>query len=292
MLQIINDIKQTLKRKIIILCYNYYGGYMYSLKNEKDVLNILKYHRAKDMVNIMKFFPGLSPVEDLAVILDEADYLENKKKIAHLTSIRNGNPVSELCMKSIPTKEINPDCIEVLRKIKKENKNGVLILFSLNIEPSERYERYAGISVGISLGRKIYIDAVGKGFDGREVLKGISCHERYIIPWEDIRKININNFKEYNTFIISQEEYLKSREERINYLMLCGLPLELLEQNIPKEYQEIPRFIWLDIIVNIIKQLEKEEEYLKNDGFLEFNLSGHTEGNRFRPWQMVDDKRM
>ena len=91
---------------------------MYSLKNEKDVSNILKYHRAKDMVNIMKFFPRLSPVEDLAVILDEADYLENKKKIAHLTSIRNGNPVSELCMKSIPTKEINPDCIEVLRKIK------------------------------------------------------------------------------------------------------------------------------------------------------------------------------
>ena len=26
--------------------------------------------------------------------------------------------------------------------------------------------------------------------------------------------------------------------------------------------------------------------------FLEFNISGHPEGDRFRPWQMVDDKRM
>ena len=265
---------------------------MYWLKNPKDISSILKYHRAKDMINIMKFFPGLSPVDDLAVILDEEDYLENKDKILHLTSVRNGNPVNELCMKSIPSKEINPDYIEVIKKIKKENQKGVLILFHLNINTSERYERYAGISLGVSLSRKIYIDAVGKGFDGREVLKGISCHERYIIPWEDIRKININNFKEYNTFFVSQDDYLKSREERINYLISCGLPLGLLDQVIPKEYQEIPKFIWLDIIVNIIKQLEKEEEFLRNAGFLEFNLSGHTEGNRFRPWQMVDDKRL
>jgi len=265
---------------------------MYSLKNYKDIKNIKKYHRAKDMVNIMNYFPGLSPVDDLVVILDEDDYLENKDKISHLASIRNGNPVNEPCMKSIPTKEINPDYIDVIREIKKANKNGVLILFHLNVDVTERYERYAGISIGVSLGKKIYIDAVGKGFDGREVLKGINCHERYCIPWQDIRKVSINNFKDYNTFIISQENYLKSREERINYLVSCGLPIEILEQNIPKEYKEIPRFIWLDIIINIIKQLEKEEEFLRKDGFLEFNISGHTEGDRFRPWQMVDDKRM
>ena len=85
------------------------GDYMYTINNEKEKMKILKYHRAKDMVNIMKYFPGLSPVDDLAVILDEKDYLENKDKITHLTSIRNGNPTTELCMKSIPTKEINPN---------------------------------------------------------------------------------------------------------------------------------------------------------------------------------------
>ena len=173
---------------------------MYSINNEKDKLKILKYHRAKDMVNIMKYFPGLSPIDDLAIILDENDYLENKDKIQHLTSIRNGNPITELCMKSIPTKEIDPNYIEIIKEIKQENENGVLILFHLNVEATERYQRYAGISVGISLGRNICIEAVGKGFDGREVLKGISCHERYNIPWSEIRKINIGNFKEYNTY--------------------------------------------------------------------------------------------
>ena len=265
---------------------------MYSIKNKNDINSILKYHRAKDMVNIMKYFPDLSPVDDLAVITSKEDYLKNKDKLIDLTSIRNGNPTQELCMKSIPVKEINPNIIEVIDEIKKENKKGILILFHLNVKPSERYERYAGISVGISLGNYIYIDAVGKGFDGREVLKGISCHERYNIPWNDIRSINIGNFKNYRTYLINDNDYKKTREERVEFLKSCNINEDIINNNIPNSYDEIPDFIWLDIIKNIIKVLEKEEDLLRNDGFFEFNLSGHTEGKRFRPWQMVDDKRM
>lgn len=265
---------------------------MYRITKEEDIPYILKYHRAKDMVNIKKFFPDLSPVDDLAIITDKEDYQKHKAEIKDLNNIRNGNPTTEPCMKSIPVKDLNPDPIKVLEEIKKENKNGVLILFHLNTEPSERYERVAGISVGISLGNKIYIDAVGKGFDGREVLKGISCHERYTIDWSDIRNINIDNFKNYQTFIINKTDYEKSREERINYLISCGIEKQVLEDNIPKEYSPIPDFIWLDIIKNIIKQLEKEEDYLRECGFLEFNLSGHTEGRHFAPWQMADSSRL
>ena len=265
---------------------------MYLSSRDKDIKEILKYHRAKDMINIMKYFPGLSPVEDLAVVTSKDDYLKNADKLKDLTSIRNGNPTSELCMKSIPVKEINPDILEVMDEVKKENKNGVVILFRLGIEPTERYERYAGMSVGISLGKMIYIDAVGRGFDGREVLKGISCHERYIIPWSDIRRVNIGNFKEYRTYLVNDSEYRVSREERINFLKSCGISEDIINKNVPVEYSEIPDFIWLDVIKNIIKVLEKEEDILRHDKFLEFNLSGHTEGKRFRPWQMVDDKRM
>ena len=265
---------------------------MYSMKNEDDIKSILKYHRANDMVNIFKFFPDLSPVKDLVVILDEEDYLKNKNKVSHLTSIRNGNPITQPCMKSIPVKEKDANILDTIRKIKAENKDGVLILFNLESKPTERYERYAGISVAISLGQRIYIEAVGKGFDGREVLKGISCHERYLIPWEDIIKVNISNFDSYRTYLISQEEYKESRKERIKYLTSCGIDRKVLEENIPKEYTKIPDFIWLDIIRNIIKELIEEEDYLRESGYLEFNLSGHTDGERFRPWQMVNDKRM
>ena len=71
---------------------------MYSIKNKKDIPYILKYHRAKDMINIMKFFPELSPIDDLVIIKDKNDYLKNKDKLEGLTSIRNGNPITEYCM--------------------------------------------------------------------------------------------------------------------------------------------------------------------------------------------------
>lgn len=54
---------------------------MYNIKNDKDIEKILKYHRAKDMVNIMKYFPDLSPIDDLVVILDEEDLLRNARFI-------------------------------------------------------------------------------------------------------------------------------------------------------------------------------------------------------------------
>ena len=50
---------------------------MYRITNEEDIPYILKYHRAKDMVNILKYFPNLSPIDDLAVITDVDDYLKN-----------------------------------------------------------------------------------------------------------------------------------------------------------------------------------------------------------------------
>jgi len=265
---------------------------LYSIEKEEDIRMLLQYHRTKDMVNIMKYFPGLSPVDKLVVVKDREDYLKNQEMLKDLTSIRNGNPINEICMRSIPVKEVKPNFLDVIDTIKKENKNGVLILFHLNVETTERYERYAGISIGVSLENAIYIDAVGKGFDGREVLKGISCHESYYIPWNDIRKVNIEDFKKYRTYMVNQKDYQISREERIHFLESCGINLEISEANIPKEYEEIPEFIWLDIIRNVIKVLEKKEDILRKNNFLEFNLSGHTEGKRFRPWQMADDKRM
>ena len=265
---------------------------MYSSKNKKDIKQILKYHRANDMMNLIKFFPNLSPIDHIILITSEDDYQDNIELIEGMSGIRNGNPISQPCMKSIPAKVENEDKLEILKKIKKENEDGVLILFHLNLIQSERYNRYAGISVAVSLGNSIYIEAVGKGFDGREVQKGICCHERYLIPWSDIRGLSIGNFKEYRTFIIDQKEYQKTRKERIKYLISCGINKKDIEKHIPNEYNEIPNFIWLDIITNLIKAVYREEEYLRSENYNEFQISGHTEGERFRPWQIANSNRI
>ena len=60
---------------------------------------------------------------------------------------------------------------------------------------------------------------------------------------------------------------------------------------VPLKYEEIPDFIWLDVIKNIIKKLESKEDELRSVGFTEFSISGHTEGKKYKPWQIFDKSR-
>lgn len=117
-----------------------------------------------------------------------------------------------------------------------------------------------------------------QGFDGREVSKSNYTHERYFIPWYDLRKINIGNFKKCQTFQIDNEEYQNTRNERIEFLKSVGLNAEIFSSYIPEKYQAIPNLIWLSVIKNFLKQLEKNEDILMSYGFTNFAISGHTEG--------------
>jgi len=91
--------------------------------------------------------------------------------------------------------------------------------------------------------------------------------------------------------LVSQEEYEKSRKNRIKFLESIQLNEEIFSTYIPEIYQEIPDFIWLDVIKNVIKKLEDREEELKSAGLEEFAISGHTEGKKWYPWQMFDKSR-
>ena len=264
---------------------------MLSYNRIEDREEMLKYHRTKDMINLLMYFPDISPVRNLTIVKSILDYEENYDVCSKLPMERNDTLVTKPSIKSIETKGINVNIEDIFNKMKEIDSDSVLVLFSLCHEPSERYERYAGISVGVSVGKGVYIDAVGKGYDGREVSKGIDCHERYYIPWFDIRKCNIGNFKSYRTYLISDEEYVLSRKMRIDFLRSVGIDEKVALENVPEVYREIPDFIWTDIIKNLLKRLEYMEDELVSIGLIEFAMSGHTEGKRFLPWQMFDKSR-
>lgn len=264
---------------------------MLNVNNKNDIEEMMKYHRTRDMINLIKFFPELSPVINLTIVKSIEELLENYDLCKKFTCERNDTLITKPSMKSIEGLGISSDILSILRKVKSIDSDGVLVLFDLCHEPSERYQRYAGISVGVSLGCGVFIDAVGKGFDGREVSKGLSVHERYYIPWFELRRCNIGNFKEYRTYIIDDCDYKLSRTDRISFLTSIGLSEETVSKYIPIKYEEIPNFIWLDVIKNLIKKLNKMEEELHSAGLDEFAISGHTEGKKFLPWQIFDKNR-
>ena len=264
---------------------------MLNMNNIDDKQKMMQYYRTSDMLNLLYFFPQLSSIRDLTLVESEEDYLNNKEYFDSFAQNRVDTLKGRTSILNIENTGKNNDFYDTLIKVKEKDPLGVLVLFNIINRPTERYERWAGISVGVDLGKDVIIDAVSKGFDGREVSKGICTHERYFIPWYDLRKLSIENFKEYQTYQISNENYRVSRMERIEFLKSIGLNPKVFSKYIPEEYQPIPEFIWLSVIRNFIKQLEKNEEFLASYGFTNFAISGHTEGNNFTPWQMFDKSR-
>ncbi len=264
---------------------------MLRLKDVNDKQKMIEYYRTSDMLNLMYFFPKLSPVEDLIIIESKDDYLHNKEILKFFNQNRVDTLKGRTPILGIENSGKREDFYDALIRVKEKDPLGVLVLFNIKSEPTERYERWAGISVGVNLGRDVVIEAVSKGFDGREVSKGICTHERYFVPWYDLRKISIDNFKQYQTYQISDEDYQITRMERMKFLKSIGLNPDEFSSYIPKVYQSIPNFIWLNVIQNLLKQLEKNEEILANSGFTNFVISGHTEGRQFAPWQMFDKSR-
>lgn len=264
---------------------------MLNMNNIDDRQKMMQYYRTSDMLNLLYFFPQLSSVRDLTLVESIEDYLNNKEYFDSFAQNRVDTLKGRTPISGIENAGESGDFYDTLIKVKEKDSLGVLVLFNLTREKTERYKRWAGISVGVDLGKDVIIDAVSKGFDGREVSKGICTHERYFIPWYDLRKLSVENFKEYQTYQISNENYQRSRLERIEFLKSIGLDPKIVSKYIEEEYQPIPDFIWLSVIRDLIKQLEKSEEVLASYGFTSFAISGHTEGRDFAPWQMSDKSR-
>ncbi len=255
---------------------------MLSINQLNDIEKMLKYYRTSDMLYLLYFFPELSPIRDLTILEKESEYFENKDFWNHFQQNRVDTLKGRRPILEIENSGESKNFYQTFLKVKACDPLGVLVLFNLNCLPTKRYERWAGISVGVDLGKRIYIDAVSKGID---------VHERYEIPWFDLRNLSLSNFKEYQVYQIHSLEYQISRRERIQFLKSIGLKEEEFLAFIPKHYQKIPDFIWLSVISRLLKCLEKNEDFLANEGFTNFMISGHTEGKVFAPWQMSDQKR-
>ncbi len=264
---------------------------MLNAKNIEEQQKMMQYYRTSDMLNLLYFFPEASPIQDIIIVENETDFITHKDYINTFAQNRVDTLKGRTPINGIENSGQSNSFYDAMLKVKQKDSNGVLVLFNVKNAVSERYERYAGISVGVDLGQDVYIDAVTKGFDGREVSKSICTHERYYIPWYDLRRICIENFRDYRTFQIDNESYKMTRIDRINFLKSIGLNPEVFSKHIPELYEPIPDFIWLSVIKKIIKRLEDNEEILMNYGLTNFAISGHTEGKEFAPWQMFDKTR-
>lgn len=61
---------------------------MLSINNINDKPKMMEYYRTSDMLNLLYFFPELSPIVDLTIVENENDYLEHQDYLDSLTENR------------------------------------------------------------------------------------------------------------------------------------------------------------------------------------------------------------
>ena len=56
---------------------------MLKYENIDDRIKMMNYHRTRDMINLMMYFPDISPIRDLTIVEDIDDYKNNYEFVKH-----------------------------------------------------------------------------------------------------------------------------------------------------------------------------------------------------------------
>ena len=76
---------------------------MLSYNNKNDISEMMNYHRTRDMINLLKYFPDLSPIMDLTIVKDIDDYMNNKEYCDSFMASRNDTLITKPSMASVET---------------------------------------------------------------------------------------------------------------------------------------------------------------------------------------------
>lgn len=264
---------------------------MLTLERKQDIEIMKNYHRASDMIDFLYFFPEATYIKRLAIATDIDDYLSNKEYLDSFDSYRVDSPKDYSVIEGIESNGLIGDIVNIFEKIKRKNNNGVLLFFDLEGEPSKRYTYDAGISVNVNLYEDVCIEAVGKGFDGREISKGICVHERYLVPWFELKFLTADNLSKYKIFEVDQKKYYEERKNRIDYLISIGENEKDFIRYIPATYQHIKKEVWEDLIQTLLVGLYKKEDILEKSNYKNFAIGGNAINGKCFIWQMYNKDR-
>jgi len=93
---------------------------MLTINNLDDIKKMEKYYRTSDMLNLIKFFPEVSPIRDLTIVEDENDFLDNREYLETLSSNRVDSLKGRMMITGIENTSDKADFLDTLKKLKKK----------------------------------------------------------------------------------------------------------------------------------------------------------------------------
>ena len=111
----------------------------------------------------------------------------------------------------------------------------------------------------------LFIDYLGKGWDGSYLSHGSAVHESYKIPWNEIIEFKPTKRVLYRDKIVDNQEYRMLRNNRIQDLIQRGVDSSIAESAIPETYGGMSNLTFQQINDDVILKM-----YLAADKFKKY----------------------
>lgn len=266
-------------------------------EEESKRRNLSRYGKAKGTLLLQKYLPKLYPFNKISVIKNKEEWEKVKDQYPDRVTTRTDTLIGDARNVRINgaggKKELVPEMID---EIKKQNPEGVLLVLDKKTETLPRYENDGGFNVQFNDNDSVVIELTGKGFDGREITREKSVHERYVIPWDLVlfmrNKSDLMRNRHVDKYVISNEDYARSRKERIEFLKEVDEEEEKIKRAIPEHYKPIDSDILKSILDNIVFEMYKNKTDFYRDGLRNFNVQGNIVAGKLEPWEIFRPERL
>lgn len=257
------------------------------MKKEEHLVNGRRYGKYEGMLLAMENFPELCPWLEVTAVEDENVLEKIQCEYGDFAVMRVDAPIGQRrLLKDVNTRGFVDDLGSILRTIKGKCLNAVVLVAKSKATPAERYLDDGGFNIGIfddGMKKEILIEVVGKGFDGHEVTRGISVHERWRIPYDQKHvyglKCGVILDAEYTG--VSRERYAIDREQRIKLLTeglnnVDGIDEATVSAAIPEQYKSMDGSAMLTkLLTEVGRWLYDEPELLSASDKVSMAIQGN-----------------
>ena len=158
--------------------------------------------------------------------------------------------------------------IDYMNRISEESNNknsrGVAIIY-WNDEFCQTHEINGVYYLDFRPKENLFIDYLGKGWDGSYLSHGSALHESYTIPWNEILGFKPTKRVLYRDKIVNNQEYSMLRNNRIQDLIQRGVDSSIAESAIPETYGGMSNLTFQQINDDVILKM-----YLAADKFKKY----------------------
>lgn len=259
--------------------------------------NPMEYGKAKGIVLVQKYLPQINPFKRIDIISTMDEWNDVKDKYGEFVASRVDMPIAEAKKNVVKGTSGLPKSIPgLIEKVNEQSSNGVVLVMETKKQAVPRYEYDGGFNISFNTGENIIIEIVGKSFDGHELTQGLAVHERYQIPWDAVLfmrdRRDLLKSRAVAKFCVTPKNYAKQRKERVKFLRdVCHYDIDKIEENVPKQYQLVDNNIIKSILDDVILELMKKQDMLRQDGLRRFGIQGNLIEGRVEPWEIFRAER-